>query len=152
MVVVTPYTNTRDFKVRKRLYDQFAAYIKQCGLDLYTVEMVLGNGNFEVTEPNNPFHLQIYGTQEFWFKENLQNLMAARLPKDVDKIAFIDCDCMFVNTNWVQETIRQLDHYQVVQLWSHYIDVGPDHQPLRQPIHSFAYMYNNGGTSFKYSK
>jgi len=143
LVVVTPYINTRRFKIRPKLYHDFATYIKSCGLELYTGELVIGDRDFEVTKPNDPYSVQIRGTQEAWFKENIQNIVVSRLPSDVTHIAFIDCDCTFVRHDWVKETMAQLDLYPVIQLWSHYLDVGPDHQPIRQPIPSFSYVYNH---------
>ncbi len=36
----------------------------------------------------------------------------------------------FTNPHWVQETIQQLQHYDVVQMFEHAMDMGPDNSPL----------------------
>lgn len=143
IAVITPYTNTQQYKVRKKLYLQFAQYIKQCGLDLFTVELAINDQPFEVTENNNPFHLQIRGNQEFWFKENLQQIMIDRLPKRYDTVLLIDGDCMFTNPNWIQDTLNQLEQTPVIQLWSQYVNLGPDLHQLDKPTYSFTYTYNH---------
>ena len=38
----------------------------------------------------------------------------------------------FARPDWVQETLHQLQIYKVVQMWSHSIDYGPEHQPIAQ--------------------
>jgi hypothetical protein len=44
------------------------------------VELAFGNRPFEVTDPDNPRHVQVRSGHELWHKENLVNLGVARLP------------------------------------------------------------------------
>ena len=40
---------------------------------------------------------------------------------------------MFTRTDWVQETLHQLQHFDVVQMFSTYSDLGPKHKAAAYP-------------------
>ena len=61
-----------------------------------------------------------------WHKENLVNLGIARLPRDSRYVAWVDADLTFARHDWVQETIQQLQHYPIVQMFAEAHDLGPD--------------------------
>ena len=46
------------------------------------------------------------------------NLALHRLPEDAKYIAFIDADFTFLRPDWAHETIQQLQHYKVVQMFA----------------------------------
>ena len=93
---------------------------------LYTVETAYGDRHHEVTEKNNPMHLQLRTHSEIWIKENMINLGVKHLiPRDAKYIAWVDADVSFDNPNWALETIHQLQHFAVVQPWSDCVDLGP---------------------------
>src|ERR1019366_4811945 len=92
----------------------------------YTVECAFGERPFEVTEAANPFHLQLRTQCEMWHKENLLNLMIARLP-----------------TDWQTETVQQLQHYDIVQLFAEAHDLRPNQQTFAR-YRSFASSFNQG--------
>jgi glycosyltransferase involved in cell wall biosynthesis len=84
-----------------------------------------------------------------WHKENLVNLGISQLPEDWRMCAWIDADIAFHNPNWVADTIKALNHYEVVQMWSQAVDLAPDHTPINcdKTTHSFMYAYRNGLTT-----
>ncbi|MCX6610482.1 MAG: hypothetical protein NTW74_06475, partial [Acidobacteria bacterium] len=49
----------------------------------------------------------------------------------------------FARPDWAYETIQQLQHYQVVQMFSHALDLGPKYEPVGALKNSFAWMYYN---------
>ncbi len=114
------------------------------GANLWTTEIAFGERPFEVTESSNPRHVQFRTVDELWHKENMINLSLARLPDDWKYVAWIDADVMFSNPDWVEETIQQLQHYHVVQLFGHAIDLGPDGSPITQH-RGFAKAWIDGG-------
>src|SRR6202035_3379899 len=44
-------------------------------------------------------------------------------------VAWIDADVKFNRPDWAQETMQLLQHYDVLQMFSHAQDVGPDYEP-----------------------
>ena len=57
-------------------------------------------------------------------------------------MAWIDSDLLFLNENWVCETIHQLQHYPVVQLFQTAIDLGPDGHAMKI-YEGIGYLHNN---------
>jgi hypothetical protein len=132
LYVVTVVTNPMRYYVRYKLYQAFAKMVEESGAILYTVELALRDRHFEVTDPANPRHIQLRSPEILWHKENLINIGMSRLPQDAEYVAWIDADIQFARPDWVQETLHQLQIYKVVQMWSHSIDYGPEHQPIAQ--------------------
>jgi hypothetical protein len=52
------------------------------------------------------------------------------LPAEAKYIAWIDADVKFNRPDWAQETLQLLQHYDVLQMFSHAQDVGPNYEPL----------------------
>ena len=93
---------------------------------LVLVELAFGDRKHEVTDSDNPWHLQLRSRQNIWTKESCINLGVARLlPRDWRYMAWIDMDVFFRDPNWALETIHQLQHFPVVQPWSDCADLGP---------------------------
>jgi hypothetical protein len=138
--VVTVVSNHVRYRSRWDLYKKFAQHIKEAGGQLLTVECVLGNRKFELTEPNNPWHLQLRTWDEIWHKENMINLGIQKLPPDWKYVAWIDADVHFHRKDWIEETIQQLQHYRVVQMFQTAIDLGPDGSAINTH-NGFAYSY-----------
>jgi hypothetical protein len=123
--VVVCISNPARFESRYRLYHQFAKAVLAQGARLYTVEAAFGDRKHEVTLPGTEGHLQLRTNHELWHKENMLNLGISRLPDDWEYVAWVDADVGFLNADWVNETIHQLQHYGVVQLFETAVDLGP---------------------------
>jgi hypothetical protein len=144
LYVLTVVSNPQQYKSRYRLYREFAEYMKSfSNVEFYTVELAFAGRKHEVTEENNPYHIQVRGNQEFWHKENLINIGISKLPLQAKKIAWIDADVKFLNPNWVQDTLDSLDHHKFTQMFSEYIDLGPRNEVLGKAT-SFMYTFKNG--------
>jgi hypothetical protein len=128
--VVTMLENPLRWRSRYRNYWMFERECEAGGAILYTVEVAFGERHFEVTQPGNPRHLQLRTQHEIWHKENALNLLIQRLPADAKYVAWVDADVKFARPDWAQETLQQLQHYDVVQMFSHAQDVGPNYEPL----------------------
>ena len=105
--------------------------MEQSGAILFTVEMAFGNRPHEITESDNPRHIQLRSTFEVWHKENMLNIGISRLPADAEYIAWIDADVCFSRPDWVEETLHQLQHYSFVQMFSHAQDLSPTYEPMK---------------------
>lgn len=134
LYVVTAISNPARYLSRYNLYRAFAKRCADAGVILYTVEMAFAGRPFEVTSPDNPCHVQVRGTDELWHKENLLNIGISRLPAQAKYIAWIDADIQFLRPDWAQETLQQLQHFDVVQMFSHSIDLGPKYEPYMEAI------------------
>jgi hypothetical protein len=132
--VVVPYCNQDRWASRKRLHDQFMAWIASSGASVHVVELAIGDMPFEVTYENNASHLQLRTAGPIpWIKENLINLGIHRLlPKDADYVAWIDGDVRLENPYWATDTLHELQHAGVVQLFSEALDVGPNFEVVAQ--------------------
>jgi hypothetical protein len=112
------------------------------GAKLYVIEGAFGDRDFEVTDPANSRHIQIRTESELWHKENLINIAISRLPADWKYVAWIDGDIDFVRPDWIEETVHELQHHPVVQMFEDAIDMGPDHEIITL-FKSFGYCYKN---------
>ena len=109
LYVVTCISNPVRYKTRYDLYRKFAKHMADSpNVELYTTEMAFGNRAFEITERDNPRHIQVRSFYELWHKENMLNLAIQRLPEDWEYVAWIDADILFNRPDWAQETVEQV--------------------------------------------
>lgn len=132
LYVITCISNPVRYKTRYHLYRQFEKYINDSGAILYTIEQSFGKREFEVTEGENSRHIRVTTSSELWHKENLLNLLMQRLPPDWQYVAWIDADVAFARFDWVYETIHQLQHYNIIQMFSQASDLDPEYRLLNQ--------------------
>ena len=139
--VLIPYFNPRRYAVKKRLYAEFIAQLDNHSppINYITVEIAFCNRPHEVTQAGNPRHLQLRSSSEIWLKENALNIAASRLPESAQYIAWIDADIIFARKDWAIETVQLLQHYDVIQMFSHAIDMGPQYETMK--VHT-GFMYN----------
>lgn len=138
--VVTCISNVRRYRSRYNLYRKFAKHCRDSGVNLFTVEVAFGDRPFEITASDNPHHLQLRTWSELWHKENMLNLAVQRLPQDWEYVAWVDADIQFARPDWAHETVQQLQHHMIVQMWSIAQDLGPDLEPFRS-YRSFCSCY-----------
>lgn len=168
LFVICSIYNPARYKSRYKHYERFAKHVKDSGAVLVTVEAAFGERHHALDKgvtqygteihqaaPEKPteFHkarttephiyIKVRTSSEVWLKENLINIAMQFLPADAKYIAWVDADVKFMRDNWVGETIHQLQHYDVVQMFSHVTDLDPDYQPLQNHI-GFMYCYLNG--------
>lgn len=145
--VIAICTNPVRYGTRWKLFQDFQAHMTDIGANLITVEMAYGDRPFAVTEKDNPWHLQFRSDQELWHKENLINLgieYLSQFKPDWKYVAWIDGDVTFQRRDVIVETIHQLQHYDVVQMFSHAVDLGPNGEFVKQDV-GFMYQYHQNG-------
>lgn len=128
--VIAVISNPMRYASRYRLYRAFEKMVEDSGAILTTVELALRDRHFEVTSHHNPRHVQLRSPSVLWHKENLVNIGLRHLPADWEYVAWIDADVIFTRPDWATETVHLLQTYDVVQMWTHSIDLGPDQQPI----------------------
>ncbi len=106
----TVYFNPRGYSSRKRLYNEFVTYTNcEKNFVLITVEIAFGDRAFEVTDSNNPHHVQLRSWHELWHKEKGLEIGMQRivtLYPNAEKICWLDSDIRFGNPNWVNDTLK----------------------------------------------
>jgi hypothetical protein len=140
--VVTALSNPQRYKSRYALFEQFRDHVYRAGANLMIVETAFGDRPHEHTRERAD-HLSLRTSDELWHKENMLNLGISRLPSDWEYVAWIDADVAFTRPDWVTETVHQLQHYQVIQMFQSAIDLGPEGEAL-QTVEGFMASYLRG--------
>jgi len=120
---ITTFFNPVGYKNKKENYNKFRESSKKQGLKLLAVELVFDDNSFELVNSDAERIIQIRTKKEniLWQKEALLNIGLKKLPKNCDKVVWIDCDIIFENNDWVNKTSELLDQYCVVQPYSYSI-------------------------------
>jgi hypothetical protein len=91
---------------------------------LVTVELSF-DGRFELTENDADILIQVSGGAVLWQKERLLNLAVKAVPSNARYIAWIDCDVVLERADWANEAKRQLEDFNVIQLFSDFAHLDP---------------------------
>lgn len=148
--VITVVSNPVRYESRYDLYIKFKEMCESAGVTLITVEQAFGERPFEVTEANNPCHVQVRSVDELWIKESLINLginYALQIRPSLKYIAWVDADVspMGPPRDWFLETWHQLQHYEIVQMFEWAQDLTPSYNPLGKAHLSFMSAYVKSG-------
>jgi hypothetical protein len=143
--VVSVISNVCNFKRRYQLMNEFINRMEQFdNIKLYIVELAYGDQEFQITSSSNPLHLQLRTKNALWHKENLINLGVKNLlPPDWKAFAWIDADIEFENINWVNDTLKLLTKFELVQLFNNCLDLDEKEVPM-SIFQGFGYKYCNG--------
>lgn len=133
LYVIGVVSNHARYQSRYRLARDFMARMEATpNVQLCIVEAAFGDRHYEVTDGNNPWHLQVRTNSEIWWKEAQINAgVRYLLPRDWKYLAWVDMDVEFDNPQWALDTIHQLQHYPIVQPWQNAINMGPHGNILR---------------------
>lgn len=148
--VITCISNTARYKSRYTLYNKFKAMVESAGVKMITVEMALGERAFEITERDNPMHLQLRSIDEMFHKENMLNLgiqYLMQLDPQAREVAWIDADVFpaMLPIDWFSETWHQLQVYEVVQMFEYAQDLDPNYNHIGKLHNGFMATYVKSG-------
>ena len=123
--VVAVISNPARYNSRYRLARDFIDRMENtANVQLHLVEAAHGDHHHEVTHHGQSNHLQLRIDTHAWVKENMINLGVRHLlPLGWRYLSWLDADIEFRDPNWAQETMHQLQHFAVVQPWSHCADL-----------------------------
>ena len=141
--VIAVISNPVRYRSRVRLFREFQARMAASGATLWVVEATFGEREPTVLDASDPRHIQVRCDHELWLKENLINIGARSLPADARYVMWLDGDVSFERADWAHETVEYLQHYPVVQPFSHVVDYGPQGEVLELQK-SFAYCHRQG--------
>jgi len=108
---VTCYFNPCGYRRRASNYHIFRRHLE---IPLLTVELSF-NGRFELQERDADRLIQLRATDVMWHKERLLNVAIRALPRECDRVTWIDCDIVFQDENWPAAANAALDRHPVIQ-------------------------------------
>lgn len=114
--IVTCYFNYVGYQRLKDNYFAFKEQIQKTGGNLYTIELAFHDRPFELPADKNT--VQIRTNDLMWYKENLINMMVARLPEHITKVIWADADIIFYDNQWHLKASKLLDVYPIAQMFS----------------------------------
>lgn len=146
--IISVVSNPINFQSRYDLYDIFSEDVQRKGAKLWTLEMQTGARPHRVTTSDKSEHIQLWSSAlpgEYWHKENMINLGIQYLTRhapDWRYVAWVDADVKF-EAGALEKTVHALQHWDVVQMWSHAVDLGPDGELIGKIAQSFMYCHWN---------
>lgn len=126
LAVMTCYFNPCGYVSLRENYRRFAREMAVAGVPLYTAELAFEGQAFALDE--QPRVRRFRARDVMWHKERLLNLLLPTVPREFDKIAWIDADLLFANARWPAETARRLEEFPVVQLFDEAVYLDRDGQ------------------------
>jgi hypothetical protein len=115
---ITTFYNPAGYKNKSENYKKFRESSKKQGLKLLCVELAFNGSDFELTKNDADILLQLRCSSVLWQKERLLNIALDSLPKECDKVAWVDADVIFEDEKWIKKTSRLLSDYKIVQPYS----------------------------------
>lgn len=142
--VVAVISNPVRFESRYRLFLDFLNHMRRTlpnyKTNMMVVELQQGDRPFVVTPACGCRFVQLRSREELWFKERMITIGIRHLPIDWKYVCWIDGDVQFTRDDWAKETWHQLQTYDVVQMFSQCVDMGPKGEPMQ--IHNgFMWSY-----------
>lgn len=144
--VMAVCSNPVRYHSRYRLAREFIkAMVNTPCVHLTVVEAAFGDRHHEVIEePGLTYDtISVRVNSHAWIKESMINLAYRHISakhQHAKYFAHIDMDVFFNDPNWAQETLHQLQTFEVVQPWSDAVDLGPQ-GTIIQHFKSFGYQH-----------
>jgi hypothetical protein len=119
---ITCYFNPAGY--RRRL-ENYRVFRRRLAVPLVAVELSF-DGSFQLQDDDADILVRIHSRDVMWQKERLLNIALERVPKNCDKIAWLDCDIVFGSEDWMEQASRALDASVVVHLFDQRHDLPRD--------------------------
>ena len=118
MAIITCYFNWCGFMNPTRNFHRFLREMKKNDIPVFGVELSITD-NFETTGMCGWSQLKVKRENVCFQKEACLNLVEKKVPEQYTKIAWIDCDLIFLNDNWYHQASKKLDKHKLIQLYTH---------------------------------
>jgi len=122
---ITCYFNPMGYRRRLANYRVFRQHL---AVPLVTVELSF-DGQFQLQPADAEILVRLQGGAVLWQKERLLNIALKSLPTRCDKVAWVDCDILLANTEWVGRAGAALDAWPLVHLFHERHEVPRDAAP-----------------------
>ncbi len=127
--VVTSYFNPIGYQRRLANYHVFR---QRLTAPLATIELSF-DGTFQLQPEDADLLVQLHAGDILWQKERLLNVLIGQLPDSCNKVAWVDCDVIYLNADWPHLVAAQLDKTPLVQLFSEVHDL-PRDADVSEPV------------------
>lgn len=121
LAVITCHFNPAGWRSLEVNYRRFLQAMTWWELPVYSAEVLFPGQSMLSISPTRVGAarriLQAGPQNILWQKERLLNLLVEQLPPDVDKVAWIDADVLFLDGAWPERLCAALERRPVVQLW-----------------------------------
>ncbi len=112
---IAAYYNPAGYSSRRCNLRIFSDRVRRQGLKLIIVELAFDHSPFELSDQVCDRLIQLRTPSVLWQKERLLNIGLAHLPRQCDKVAWLDADIIFENQDWIHEASTLLESYVIVQ-------------------------------------
>jgi hypothetical protein len=123
---ITPYFNPAGYRTRLQNYRVFAESLERQRVPLLTVELALENEPFQL--PDRDSIIPVRGNSRLWMKERLINVGISRLPPACERFAWLDCDLIFPDEDWLERLDSLFQMFDIVQLFERVTHLPPGHR------------------------
>ena len=110
---VTCYFNPAGYQ---RKLENFRTFRDRLTVPLIAVEQGF-DGRFELGPGDADVVLRVRDGDVLWQKERLLNLGIKALPRACEAVAWLDCDIIFDEAGWAEESLRALERLELVHLF-----------------------------------
>ena len=114
MTCITTFFNPAKYQSLLKNYAIFAANLEKQNVNLLTIELSF-DGTYQIPEHKNVHRLK--SNSIMWQKERLINYGLSVLPDNCDYFAWLDCDLLFSDPNWVEIAIDKFKKSDILQLF-----------------------------------
>jgi hypothetical protein len=140
------YSNPFRWRTRRILMNDFRRRAANWpNVRLYVGELAYGDRPFEVTGDRSAVRRKRHPTADApraVAQGKQLNVTVSRFPSDWKYGGYSDADLVFTRQDWALEAIHQLRHYDLIQLFSSYMDLSAKHEPIGL-AQAFAWNYQN---------
>lgn len=136
LYVITPIFNPHRYRARWKHYNNFEKHVTDGGAHLFLIELSFGEREevYKETKNDRVTILHVRTSHELWLKENLINVATQFLPQGWKYMAYVDADMQFARPDWVGETLSQLQHHPIIQMFSDVVYLGPQFEIVSTAI------------------
>lgn len=122
--VITTYFNFVSYKRRLANYRLFRKHLQA---PLLTIELA-ARGEFVLNGEDADVLIQCSDGDVMWQKERLLNHGLSRLPESCRYVAWVDCDLLFEEPEWIERAVKELQRVPLLQPFNQVIHASREAQ------------------------
>jgi len=149
---VTTYFNPAGYVNKYDHLALFARAARRQGLKLAIVELAFNDGPFVVNDNLADMIIRVRSSTVLWQKERLLNIAIEKLPSSCQNVAWLDGDILFGNSSWVDETLKALERFMVVQPYDVAWWLPPDRRTRPRQARANDFLFIMHGFAFTKTK
>lgn len=149
---IVAYFNPMGYKNKYENFVLFRKSLKKQGLKIIVVELEFDESPFEIKKNDAEILVQLRADRKkstMWQKEALLSIALKHLPKDCDKVVWMDSDIVFLDNGWVKKTAKALEDYIIVHPFRLSIQLKNGESPFKKINEAdYKYGYLTGKKAF----